>query len=571
VAHLTWTDASDNETGFDVERQPTFEGGALRSVGANVALFDDTTIGGTFAYRIRAVNAAGASAWTAWLRVNILPAQGGSVPGVFSAIIPGLGWTGPTEQPAAVGNPTQAGYDAKAIARWDVVPFQTFTGDFNVGVVAFHMNGIDRVEFAVNGGPWTSVREMQLNPQTNVWEYTARLRASDFAVDGPVEVRAVAWPVVGEPRVLGGPLAAGLGNGEHSMFLSSNSQGSLSTLVRYISPGGNDVSGNGTTENPYATMMKAARSIQDQQGWNADGGTIYLLPGDHVLGTYSYGQSTATANRWLTISAAPGVARSEARIIRAATTDGLRTKLVRFYGLTFAPASGADQGVLVSNGPMEDYVWVDNCEFAGPGRAVDANWSGGLSGQYSIDCTYHDCRDGPGGVLVRGAIVQDIGSDALSGSSLAVNCTVGRIDHTGTTFHPDVLQYYGALIENRIAYGIIARTGDAQGFFAGSNVGLKDVAFVQCDINNQFFGSNVGNVFQFGGPVRHMLVRDSIFVGPARWRTDLGFTGTNVVVERAYADTDRAEFLVPSADHSIFPGVLPWTSPLSIRYRVTGE
>jgi hypothetical protein len=100
-------------------------------------------------------------------------------------------------QPPAVGSQSAPGFDAKAIARWDVVPYQTFTSDFNVGVVAFHMNGIDRVDFSCNGGPWVTVREMQLNPQTNVWEYTARLRAADFAADGPAEVRAIAYPVTG--------------------------------------------------------------------------------------------------------------------------------------------------------------------------------------------------------------------------------------------------------------------------------------------------------------------------------------------------------------------------------------
>ncbi|GAG12791.1 unnamed protein product, partial [marine sediment metagenome] len=114
-------------------------------------------------------------------------------------LIPGSGFSGPTAQPDPVGS--GPGVDAKAIARWDVVPFQTFDGDFNVGVVAFHINGIDRVEFAVDGGPWLSISEMSENARVGVWEYWAAVRASDFA-DGEIELRAIAYPLVGIPRVL---------------------------------------------------------------------------------------------------------------------------------------------------------------------------------------------------------------------------------------------------------------------------------------------------------------------------------------------------------------------------------
>ena len=63
---------------------------------------------------------------------------------VEAAIItPGAGFTGPTSEPGAVGNPSSAGYDAKVIAHWNVVPYQTFYDELNVGVVAFHINGID--------------------------------------------------------------------------------------------------------------------------------------------------------------------------------------------------------------------------------------------------------------------------------------------------------------------------------------------------------------------------------------------------------------------------------------------
>jgi len=63
---VQWTDASNNETQFQIERSTTGAGGpfALRgTVGANVTTFDDTGLTplAEFCYRVRASNAAGAS------------------------------------------------------------------------------------------------------------------------------------------------------------------------------------------------------------------------------------------------------------------------------------------------------------------------------------------------------------------------------------------------------------------------------------------------------------------------------------------------------------------------------
>jgi len=79
---------------------------------------------------------------------------------------------GRRRHPATQGDYVANGYsqNENAIARWDVVPYQTFTGNFNVGVVAFATvlggNQLDHVAFAVNGGAWVNVSAMTANPQT---------------------------------------------------------------------------------------------------------------------------------------------------------------------------------------------------------------------------------------------------------------------------------------------------------------------------------------------------------------------------------------------------------------------
>jgi hypothetical protein len=73
---LSWTDNSTNETGFRVERgegQGTF--GQLGDVGGDVRTLDDVTVqaGKTYAYRVRAFNAAGVSTWSTVVQVQVLP------------------------------------------------------------------------------------------------------------------------------------------------------------------------------------------------------------------------------------------------------------------------------------------------------------------------------------------------------------------------------------------------------------------------------------------------------------------------------------------------------------------
>lgn len=459
-----------------------------------------------------------------------------ALPGAHAAdpeapmLTPGPGWTGPTPQPDPIG--TGFGADAKAIARWDVVPYQTIDCCFEVGVVAFHINGIDRVEFSADNGPWVAVREMTLNPRTQVVEYWAVVDGNTFP-DGPIEIRAIAYPKVGIPRVLGGPIDGGANfqKGENSMFLSANSGKTLPTIAKYVSTTGDDSTGNGTQSAPYRSIMKAARAIQDASGkGNADGGIIYLAPGQYRLGMYSYALSATTATRWLTIQPQSGVSTKEVTL-NGADIDGLRTKLVRLRGLTLRAASAAEQTILVSNGPLVDFVWLDSCVLVGPGRTVDAEWSNGFSGIYSTGCAVSNCRDALGGVLVRGETVSGIGSDALTGSGLAVMCSVQGTNSSGTEFHADVMQYYSnTLIENRIAYKVTALVAYGQGFFAGDRIAIKDIAFVDCDINNQLM-PQVQCAFQFGGPTEHLYVLRCNFVGTAVWRTDMAFTAYNVVVE----------------------------------------
>ena len=471
------------------------------------------------------------------------------VPPTFPILQPGTGWTGPTEQPETIGDSTMSGYDAKAIARWDVVPYQEFDDQFNVGVVAFHMNDIDRVSFSVDDGPWIDIHETQLNPRTDVEEYMATLDASLFAQDGSIEVRAIVWPKgAGEPRVLAGEMASDdAKKGEHSMFLNTNAHSTLSALIRYVSPNGSDTTGDGSINNPYATAMKAARSIQDEQGSNADGGTIYLLPGDHVYGAYTHTLSTRTTDRWLTITRAPNTNQEDVRLTTQTGGDGLRTKLVKVKGIMIAPSDYTR--LFSTNGPLEDYLWIDDCVMIGRGNYVDEPWIRGWKATFGTSLSISRCRSGLlGSRLLRDIDIPTLGSDAFTGANLVIRGAVHDVNEGSADFHPDIYQFSSKNpIENIILMQIVTRTREGQGFFS-KDVNVSDVAFVNCDLSNHEGESpTAARVFQISSPTDHLLVKGCRFKGTCSWRFDHGFTAHNILI----SGTDFV-----SNHPGIYPGII---------------
>ncbi len=384
-------------------------------------------------------------------------------------LIPGTGFSGATTEPGPVGDPLAATYTAKAIARWNVVPYQTFYSEMNVGVVAFHISGIDRVEISVNGGAWNSIQDMSLNPDSGTIEYWAKLKGSDFS-DGVAEIRAIAYPNSGLPRLL------------EPLYLNANLNETLTNKVRYVSAtNGNDETGDGSIIYPYASVIKALRVIQDaNSNGRADGGSVYLLAGDYTLGGYSASLDVYTADRWVTIRPAPGVSRA-AVIINNVDESGLRTKLIKLEDVTITTE-------IKSDAVLEDHLWIHNCTLQGLGRDTTVGTDGfvssasGWTDYFVTDSIVQDHKDGIPAKLLRNVTLNNLGSDAFSGAQMVINSTVNVIDATGTIYNPDLFEFEFSAgnIENRIYYGIKGFDVGANGFSAngGGIATLKDVAFV---------------------------------------------------------------------------------------------
>ena len=423
-------------------------------------------------------------------------------------LVAGPGFTDATPTPTAIGVGQYA--DARAISRWDTVPGTLVSEPTAVGVVAFHVAGINRVEFSVNGGPWTAVRIPSLNPKTGVVEYWAWVNPT-IAADGPVEVRAIAYPNTGLPRLL------------EPLSLVINGGGKFTRPALYLSPTGNDSTGDGSKQNPFLSLQKAVSKL----GADADGATIYLAPGTH---DFSAGLAPTarltinTRNTYVTIQAAPGVRRDEVTVA-AWPGGGLATSFLRLANISLGP-------VAVRGAYRPDQrLWFDNCESFGAGQDVGPGGpAGGFEYIYSTNSLVHDMCNGFGSkaAIIRNTTFSNIGSDTLQGVKMAINVTVRNVDRkTKLGFHPDVVQWHEPITENRILYGLTA-TENIVAMGVGSGANCTDIAIVNCNVDNR---PHAGAVFAFAGPMNHLYVLNSTFFGSCLWRVDRGFLPHNVVLE----------------------------------------
>jgi hypothetical protein len=301
--------------------------------------------------------------------------------------------------------------------------------------------------------------------------------------------------------------------------------------VRYVSPSGSDTTGDGSANNPFATIFKAGLAIQAASGTSAaDNGTVYLMAGDYDWAG-SNGPDINTSSGWITIAAVPGVSASQVRI----TTSGgasvmLHTKLVHLKDITvFA-------GVLRQSNDITPMVWFDGCILTGTSTTQDNPFAGPTAftgGVFVTDTSVQNNTDGVTcATLQRNVAVDNIGSDAFQNAQMLVNCVVSNITVPGgQSYHPDVLQLFGMLYSNVIYYGVTATQNiNAQGLFldhGDQNTSLQDAAFVNFNINT----AASSQVFQFCAPSQNVLILNGNFTGgTSYWRPDFQFTAIDFVV-----------------------------------------
>lgn len=410
-------------------------------------------------------------------------------------LVPGSGFTGSTPEPP----PTGPG--PRAIANWDVVPYQRFDGDLDIGVVAFHKDGIEEVLYSLEGGPWISSTDATKNPTTGVFERRAIVRASDLP-DGPCEVRAIAVAKSGKARVLS------------PLLLVADAGSSLEKIERYVSNSGSDTTGDGSSANPFRTIVKAIDSIQmASNDQNADSGIVYLEPGK-----YDYGPAVwpplVTEHTFVTIRPVPGATKADVEIDDA-SHPGLKTKLVHLQDLTISTLL---YGLKAEN----NRVWLDNCHLKGDGQETSVHPVGWLTGfveEWATDTLVSDDKFGLENVnLLRNVRAERIGSDVFGQSRTVLNCSADDVDRgSQTSWHPDIYDFgaSGVDFDNYIIYGLEVTNAFAQGVFIADEVGsVNNCAFVNV------FMECYSHASQWEAPGDHLLLWNTTFAEHSwNWRT----------------------------------------------------
>ncbi|MEM6505014.1 MAG: hypothetical protein AAF711_06075, partial [Planctomycetota bacterium] len=308
----------------------------------------------------------------------------------------------------------------RALAHWNVVPEQTVSDGFTIGIVAHHLDGIDRVEIAANGGAWVKIEEPSINPRTRCEEYWAVL---DLEGKDVIELRAIAYPNRGKPYVV-------------------------------------NVVGNDQTLRLYGS---------------ARGKVLELPAGRHELRPRDL-----PTTGWLTVRPAPGVDRKDCILVGRSRywSEGN----IRVQNITIETYKGGGTFVGDPNNNKLKRVWFDNCDFKG--KPETWNLATEFDHSIYTDTTITDTQNvwtRSGQLLVRNVTVKRVYEDVIrTTGGLFVNLEVQLIDRGPyTDYHHDFLQ--ARFAGNSILQDVNVPSNSGQGIFPET---LQDAAFVRVYIKS---------------------------------------------------------------------------------------
>jgi hypothetical protein len=490
----------------------------------------------------------------------------------------GSGFDGVTPTPPARLRPDGTSTTAVPMARWADVPFQVADGRVEVAIVAFHTEGIDRVEFSANGGPWVSVLAMTDSAHLKVPCYRTALELGGAPVGLCVEVRARIIPLVGQPMVLQNPPGGPTGvngvfatNGLHAFFIHRKS----ATAPREVFVASSGIDANlGTNAAPVRTIARALELLRTTGG--AEGGTATILE----PGTYHAPANTPSVvnnSRWTTIRSAPNLTPGAVTIISepvpgSSNPRGLiRTKWtrLRYEGVRFDMAA-IRQIYLGST----QYVWLDRCilddsngpTMMYPDRLYSIRVTHLIGGSFATDSLVANQAYGFTGMsMVRGCHALRIAGDAYANTRAVLGCSLSHHLGSLTTTHSDIFQYTGPQRNNIVFKFRAWEVESAQNFYFDDYEGseFRDCAFVdiaientqpspnvpKSQLNNEFYNTLFLHV---SAPRQYWVFRDDL-LAPKTFKAS-GMVMRNCVLEWIRRASDSSTLLPPgvSVDHSHF-------------------
>lgn len=444
-------------------------------------------------------------------------------------------WKTPWLVGAQSGEP---GYPA--IARWNVVPKQSFKESIEIGVIAFHHEGIQKVQFSANGGSWVDVDKITRNRRTKTSEYCVLLKVQESKEEKLV-IRARVLPIKGQTRNL-------------PELILFHQKGQQKIHHVYVSHRGTD-DAEGSFQKPFKTLRKGLKKVQR-------GGKVILLDGGQYI-LNEKGVGNKPGEKWITIETARHL-RSKDVIIRTKERGLLRpgVNYLKWKGVAFDfhhidqyyPESGS-------------YVWFDQCLFynsfgwdAKYSRVMpNVRLSKLLGGSYATKCEAKNILYGLAHfTMVRNCHLENISGDAFTNTEFVVNCTLKNINGSVSSFHSDLFQYFGDF-DNTIVYGIRAdRVIKTQNFFLDHyKSSFKNMAFVNIGIVNQpgnvpfsQLNSKMEHIlfYHVSNPGQTWMLRDD-FIGEKKFKPrNVNFV--NCVLEEIKLASRKMPLLIPGMNFS---------------------
>ena len=557
-----------------------------------------------------------------------------------------------------------------AIAYWTRPQYLDVRGTMKIGVAAYALEGIDKVEFYLEGdaptqldgdftldgvvnfddlqyildnwqntgprdllrvlGNWGAVAndsdiigtatEELLNDETGELEYFFEFDSTQYKELERLRICAKIYPKVGVPLHLEGNFQ----DNKNVCGLDVYPFNSEETFL-YVSGSGSDESGDGSIDNPFATIYHALWF--DSPETNA-GKHIKLLEGEHTLPANPNGNnlSNTTARdllRWVTIESA--VAPELCPIVRS---DGLWVCKVHYKNVHITPRRVEDQPGLLGSGSRQAMLWLEDCLIEGVSREPRQDIIARSGSRiWSIGSTWRR-QFQPAMRIVDIQSTYDLisGDTALANwLNLMSNCTATNRGREVDPDNPDeqasdgvhtdffqchiggeateALRYNNIIIRyntcwdhsgGQMIFGSFGRNDNPDNLFSNMAVvgnRLGQWAGITEDMTiGGLLSDDVGRarLFAFGcKPTRNVLFQDNIMFGKGNWnggpeyyRLDDGSPQyTNVKWSRNYRMPNTLEMFMPMPDAPIVSGrynqdhgnpedrfdperdTMPWLSP----------
>jgi hypothetical protein len=439
-----------------------------------------------------------------------------------------------------VGSNSNAGGDAICIARVNEPNFRDAdsltSGLFCFGVIADHINGIQKVEASFSNGTRSSATSLTYNSRTECYEYQFSINPSSVSVAGMYEIRFEVFPLNdGITRVL-------------SVFFYCDPTGNYNRTQYYVSKlTGNDSNDGLSTSSPWRTLLKAVDAVPGSD----NGDTVNIMDGDSSTLTFDEGGAFRNNTRPVVFQPYLGVDPSSIEI-NATSSFALRLRRMIWKGLKIKLTQNSFDwhGNITAGSDNTDgkLLWFDNCEchrtdfpFSNFGP-TDSCWTGWVATSSLTDYDYIWCTDvylhdfpgnNSGPKYFRNCTIDRVSDDTFRNVKLVYNCTANDSPGIGEG-HVDGVQWDNAGDINALVWNV--KLTDIEGQLVFSDSSLSNISVVNV-VGRQLTEGTTSNFGKSSASVTidHVLVRFCSFTNQPFlfvW-ADVGFTDifTNCLAE----------------------------------------